>query len=191
MMDETICRKVSVPWRHMPRMAEYSDPVQVNSACLICDRIPISRGRSAREWFDDGYEAHLRGEEARAMRLYRYALEVDGAFVPARYNLGCLLTRQGNLADAEVRFSEVVETDPLHYKSHLMLGNIKVEQQQLLAAEEHLERCVDIAPDYADAYRSLAEVYDGLGCRRLAMQMRRRYQVLVGAVSSGLIQAAQ
>ena len=67
------------------------------------------------------------------------------------YNQGVELFNGGRIGDAEKLFSEVLEVDPRHARSHYMLGMCFVNSGKNEMAREHLSTFVDLAPDDVDA----------------------------------------
>ena len=70
------------------------------------------------------------GRLARAVRLLRRALALDGSFVEARYLLGLCLRVQGRIEEAQVALERVVELAPSFLPARESLAAIYREQRQ-------------------------------------------------------------
>lgn len=67
------------------------------------------------------------------------------------YNQGVELFNGGRIGDAERPFSEVLDVDSQHARSHYMLGMCFVNSGKNEMAQEHLSTFVELAPDDDDA----------------------------------------
>jgi protein O-mannosyl-transferase len=87
--------------------------------------------------------------------LFRHALAVTRNNFIAHINLGAVLANQGNLAEALPHYEAALQIRPsaeLHYK----LGIALLSSNQPRLAQQHLEKAVELKPDFADAYFELA-----------------------------------
>ncbi len=89
------------------------------------------------------------GDKANAEHEYRLAIELDRAFLPARFNLANLLNEMGRDPEAEKilrdGIREVPDEGELHYSLGLLLG----EMRNIEAAAESLGRAAELMPDRA------------------------------------------
>jgi len=87
--------------------------------------------------------------------LFRHALAVTRDNYIAHINLGAVLANQGKLAEALPHYEAALQIRPsaeLHYK----LGIALLSTHQPRLAQQHLEKAVELKPDFAEAYFELA-----------------------------------
>jgi len=77
---------------------------------------------NAKEAFDAGGQAHLRGDYAGAERLYRLAAELDPRHVDCRLNLGILLRATGNPEQARTALEQGLALAPERADLNWALG---------------------------------------------------------------------
>lgn len=87
-----------------------------------------------------------RGEFADAEREYVLALELDPAFLPARFNLGQLLHRLKRSAEAERVFRAGIELVPDEGELHHSLGLLLAELRRPDEAAAALARAAELLP---------------------------------------------
>lgn len=104
-------------------------------------------------WASESYR-HLVSVDLRRRLLaaadsYRKAIEYDAAYAGAYLRLGRIQLFLGNLTDAQARFerARVLAVEPAHqYLSHLMLGGVLLEKNDLDGARASYERALAIVP---------------------------------------------
>lgn len=92
---------------------------------------------------------------ANSETLFRRALAVTSNNYIAHINLGATLANQGKLDEALPEYEAALEIRPsaeLHYK----LGTALLAAHQPKPAQTHLEKAVELKPDFAEAYFELA-----------------------------------
>ncbi len=70
------------------------------------------------------YSDHLRQEEKAKQNLMK-ALNINGAYVPAIYNLANLYEEEGNKQQASKLFQKVIDLQPTHYQALARLADVK------------------------------------------------------------------
>jgi tetratricopeptide (TPR) repeat protein len=89
------------------------------------------------------------GVKDAAKEAYRAAIEVDGSYEEAYFNLGVLEQKDGNDADAERLFRRAIQLDPGRAGAHARLGVLLHNRGRHLEAESEFRRCIELDPyDY-------------------------------------------
>ena len=98
-----------------------------------------------------------------AMLLYREAARVDPQFPSARYNLGRLLLKQGQVEPGMAEVQEALRLYPEFAEAHEVLGLAYTEQGRLDKAVAHLQQALTFHPDLATARNHLGRLYRAQG----------------------------
>jgi Flp pilus assembly protein TadD len=91
-----------------------------------------------------------------AQQSFRKAIEVDAAFVPARFNLANSLLLTNQLARARQETEAILRHHPDHADALLLRAIICHREGQTQAALDHLRRAGRAAPDHPVVYSALA-----------------------------------
>ncbi len=103
--------------------------------------------------------------------LLREALQIDPAYGDAANGLAASLWRQGEKLEAEKLLRELLADDPRHSSARLALGFVRLFGfQDPAGAEEAFREAIRVDPEFADAYKGLGIVLDGLERRDEAIQ---------------------
>ncbi len=104
------------------------------------------------------------GELEDARQALQRALELDPEHPRARYNLANLLARQEAREAAIAHYRHLLQHHPEHPRAHNNLGALLLRDPATRdEAEPHLQRAVALAPDYAEAWSNLGELYASRG----------------------------
>lgn len=109
------------------------------------------------------------GDEGEALRLYVYAIQLQGDYLEpyrnilrlrpdatdVRWNFACALHRRGSIAEAMVQYEQVVSSCPENAVAFNNLGCAQREVGRFDEAVVNLQRAVALQPDYAEAYNNL------------------------------------
>ena len=95
--------------------------------------------------------------------LYRATLQENPGCWMAHYNLGIVLSQQGEADQAIDHYRRAVALRPDYAEAHYNLGRLLVEQGQLNDAIAHYERATAINPADADAQNNLGVTLFGIG----------------------------
>jgi tetratricopeptide (TPR) repeat protein len=111
------------------------------------------------------YEALNRPDEAIAQYRQAVRLNRDSASKSPwpPMNLGILLRRRGELAEAESLLREAVNLDDRLAAAHYQLGVLLEQQDQLPGAQSEIERAAALDPTFADPFYALARIYKRRG----------------------------
>lgn len=82
-------------------------------------------------------------------------VEIDPNNAEAQFNLGYMLIKQKNFAEAANVFKKVIEIDPNMEYAYLQLGFCYSQLKQYQNAVEVYERLVEIVPENADAWSGI------------------------------------
>ena len=108
-----------------------------------------------------------------AVLLYREAARVDPQFPSARYNLGRLLLKQGQMEQGMAEVQEALRLYPEFAEAHEVLGLAYTEQGRLHEAVVHLQQALVFQPDLATARNHLGRLYRAQGRLDEAVQTFR------------------
>jgi tetratricopeptide (TPR) repeat protein len=95
--------------------------------------------------------------------LYRATLQENPGCWMAHYNLGVVLSEQGEADQAIDHYRRAVDLRPDYAKAHYNLGRLLVEHGQLADAIAHCEKAAALNPADADAQNNLGVTLFGIG----------------------------
>ncbi|MDA0841829.1 MAG: tetratricopeptide repeat protein, partial [Planctomycetota bacterium] len=88
----------------------------------------------------------------KAVEAYELSLNIDELFVPSRFNLATLYSRQNKSREAEVLLREIVRLRRDIGQGHYSLGLLIAENpERLEEATEHLAQAADLMPRHPRA----------------------------------------
>ncbi|MFZ1946686.1 MAG: tetratricopeptide repeat protein [bacterium] len=89
-----------------------------------------------------------RGDQVLALESYRRALDLDDSIVPARVNLGILLSRRGEFDQGGAELAEAVRRDSTYDKALYNLGLVYTEWGKNDSALVMFDRALAVNPSY-------------------------------------------
>jgi tetratricopeptide (TPR) repeat protein len=117
------------------------------------------------------------GEDAPEVRRRRKMLQERVFQHPddpvARFDLGDLLTKAGDLEGARRAFEEVLALQPDHVRAMNKLGRIHMHQKRPIRALKMHQRAIQVAPDYVPSYLYAGDACMALGRLKEAMAYYR------------------
>jgi protein O-GlcNAc transferase len=117
---------------------------------------PASRQvRPARTVKEQGDEHLKAGRYGDAERCYRQVMESDAQYPPALINLGFVLREQGRIHEAREVLERAVRIAAEDADSHYLLGSILETTGPRDAEVSHLQKAIDLRPDFELARRQL------------------------------------
>ena len=136
--------------------------------------------RTPQAWNHLGLAYQGNGQLEEAARAYRTALSLDHRLAEARYNLGCLLLEQNNLAPALDELTSYTLVHPEVVDGWLRLGSAYLKARR----PDYAERCFKAAIDLRARH---PEALNGLG---MVQFQRRRWQEAANYFNAALAQDA-
>lgn len=146
---------------------EKKDDLGVAMAALARAHLDLEEYSDAAEWAQKAIDAETEpdamnqvlysaysalGDEARAEQALSKLKEADPEKASLNmFNEAADLYNAGSVAEAQVAFSKILDTNPDHAKSHYMLGLCYVNTGENDKAKEHFSRFLELAPDDPDA----------------------------------------
>lgn len=135
------------------------EPDEAGAAVHSIHRAPAAE---ASTWFHAGCELE---EEApdQAEQAYRRALALDGRYLEAYLNLGCMLCDAGHFGEAVALYrcglAHLPDEPLMHFNLAVALEDDGL-QGEALASYAH---CIELAPEFADAHFNAARLYESVG----------------------------
>lgn len=117
---------------------------------------PDANWESADKYFKQGNTAYNGGNHESAIAAYRRAIELDSGYLPARFNLGIVLSNLERWDDARTELEYVLKQEAGHVEALNSLGFIASRQGDVETARECFERALEIRPSFAQARQNLA-----------------------------------
>lgn len=132
------------------------------------DRDPL---KQAAALFEEGQNAHQRGELEKAVELYGDALKRDPSLWQAEFQRGAVYFSLNRLADAKASMLRVIEqlsgfgdapdTRQVSSRAQILLGEIALAGNNPVEAEKSFRRALELNPQAARAHTGLAEILLG------------------------------
>jgi Flp pilus assembly protein TadD len=101
-------------------------------------------------------EAMGKGDSAVAAQLYRDAIAALPDYALLRYKLSVALDRTGDIEGEREALEKAVAIDPRMAIAHRQLGYLASNSGDFATAEMHFRKAVEAAPQFTDAWISLA-----------------------------------
>ncbi|GAB7541943.1 tetratricopeptide repeat protein [Cupriavidus sp. 8B] len=131
----------------------------------------------AKDWFLVG--AELESERpTEAEEAYRRAVDAEPMFLDPYLNLGCMLCGAGRCDDAVQLYRFGITHLPNEPLLHFNLAVALEDQARPHEALTSYERCIQLAPDFADAHYNAASIYETLGNAMRAIRHFNTYRRL-------------
>ncbi|HEY4077195.1 MAG TPA: tetratricopeptide repeat protein [Rhizomicrobium sp.] len=124
----------------------------------------------------DGIRSHQQHELAKAVNLYRKALDLHPNFPEAQVNLGSALLTLGQPDDAIAQFSNAIALKPDFAAAHYNLGNALASSGR--DPIEAYRAAIAFRPDYAEAHYNLGLALELAGRAEEAEQAYRSARVI-------------
>lgn len=166
----------------MPRVAPVEVANEDNAPGeTIVDTTEANGGTTAYRCFVEACAAEDRGDSQTAEHLFRQALELEPNMAAALTNLGNLVYRGGEFAEARSLYERALEHDPSQPEARYNLANVLEDMGEVELAIGELRRVCVTAPEFADAHYNLGIMLAAVGGAAQARTHLERYLELDGA----------
>lgn len=145
--------------------------------------LPMVRKTVARTFFGAGQVHQVHGQSGKAAAFFRKAATLDADSPTYRAALEAHYVRGKALADGVRAFKELVAEQPGNSLNHFFLGRLLGRLQQFEAAERAYLKTQELAPEWPEGYRALAELY--LRAERKPAEARALARKVAGWEPSG------
>ena len=108
--------------------------------------------------FNQGQDAHEKGDLAKAIALYEEAIKIAPEFPEAEYQRGTALQALRKDAEAEKAFRRALELRENWNLPLLNLGEVLVKNNKFAEAESVLSKVISLDPNNSQAYLALTEL---------------------------------
>ena len=132
---------------------------------------PINLYEQARAFMEDG-------EPRQAISLLEKAVAVDKTFSRAVHALGKAYASAGDYQRARRAFRHLTKIDSDDPEAFVMHAAAAVRCDRLDEARHALKSAIKLDPEYKQAYRYAAQLYERMGDAETARKFRARYQKL-------------
>ncbi len=129
-----------------------------------------------------------RGNLTAAEQSYRTALQLDPAFLPARFNLANLYNQMGRNPEAERVLRDALQDAPEEGELHYSLGLLLAEEQRLEEAAEALRQASALLPKRVRVHYNYGLTLQHLG-RRAEAESALRTAHQIEPNDAGVLQA--
>lgn len=163
------------------------------------------KSESAESLKNQGNVALQGGRLEEAEALYRGAIEVDAAYMPAHYNLGNVLRTTARLPDALAAYERAAELAPDDYEIHVNRGVTLNAMSRYAEAVAAFDTAVALAPnaiepplnkgvalDRSGRHEEAIQVWSGMLARNPTCSIARYYRamayLLLGQTKQGFLE---
>lgn len=138
-------------------------------------------GENAEAYYDDGLTASMRGEVARAVGLFRKAIELDSTQVAAYHQLGKCYARLGQYDSARKVLEQVVSKRPGQHAAAIDYALVLIQLDQTPAARTVFQRILAAEPGNWRATLGMAQCAFAEGDWAAAVAEAQAAQTLGGS----------
>lgn len=109
------------------------------------------------------------GDIAKAISLYKSAIEADNSFIEAYQKLGTIYYLQNSYEEAITLLNSLLIISPTNFDAHFILGNIHSKSGKYTKALYHYEQALITNPNDAKLYQNMASAYVNVDNTQLAL----------------------
>jgi tetratricopeptide (TPR) repeat protein len=156
-------------------------PVDVRSKATLLPELPppdVKRGNlTAFEQAVTAMQAErFRDAEILLLEITADQPELAGPWI----NLGQVYIELGQQEEARMAFQQAIRANPRNCDAYNELGVLSRRYGDFVSAEEHYRTCIELVPEFKDAYLNLGILYElYLGKLPEALEYYRTYQSLL------------
>jgi len=160
---------------------EASQPTSPVAPLRNASRPNVEALQRAEACFEEGCRLDRdSASQAKAIRVYREALELHAEFADCHCNLGAVHYNRGERKKARECFVRCLEIEDGHIEANLNLANLLEEDGRDEDALRHYRIAMESDPMYPDLHINLALLYEKLGSPMEARRHWRSYLRLDG-----------
>lgn len=131
-----------------------------------CNRDPNVKKQ---KYLESGKQYLEQGKVKEATLQFATALQIDGRFTEAHYQMSRAYTAMGRFNDTYRELNVVVNQDPRHLRARVDLANLLLAGRQYDRAEESAKLALQIKPDDIEAHQVMANILMATGKSDQAM----------------------
>jgi tetratricopeptide (TPR) repeat protein len=159
--------------------------------------LPQVRTTVARTFFGAGQIYRVHEQAAKAAELFFRSASLDEENVVYRATLEAHYVQRKELADGVAAFGRLVTEQPGNYLNYFYLGRLHTRLEHFEAAERAYQKVQELASQWAEGYRALADLYlranrkvpEARGLARRAVELEpsaaHYYMLAVACVKNG------
>ena len=167
------------PARHLEREGPDVPPESAMQSIFAPGEVTTrSRGMDPMKLFEQARTAIDEGEPAQAIPLLEKAIKLDKNFAKAVHALGRAYASTGDYQRARRAFRHLTTLDKDDPEAHVLYAAAAVRCERYDDAKGALKAAIQLDPEYQQAYRYAAQLYEKLGDDEKARVFRARYQAL-------------
>ncbi|MBI2949457.1 MAG: tetratricopeptide repeat protein [Verrucomicrobia bacterium] len=121
--------------------------------------LPMVRETVARTIFGAAQIHRVHGQAAKAADLFRRSAVLDAENPMYRAALEAFYVQRKDLAEGVKVFDQLAAEQPRNSLNHFFLGRLQGQLEQIEAAERSYRKVQELAPEWPEGYRALAELY--------------------------------
>ena len=106
--------------------------------------------QNAAQAFEEGQNAHERGDLNTAIKLYTTAITADPSLYPAHYQRAVALLVLGRDNDAAADLRRAIELEPRFARAHRALGKLLLDRGETEEGKRELSRAIELEPKITD-----------------------------------------
>ncbi len=150
---------------------------ELSSALNLFLSIPEEQ-RSAQNWLLMGNILQDQGKFDEAVFMYNKAIQVDGEYYKAYFNLGNIYLQDGKPNMAIEQYKKVIKLKPDYAYGHYNLACAYIKLGKYSKAKYELFNAIDLKNNVADFHYNLAYVYKKLNKEKTAKAYLEHYNKL-------------
>lgn len=179
-LGQHVAQTLALP-RVAPKPANDADAGDGAPRAITDPPTEANGGTTAYRYFVEACAAVDRDDATTAEHLFRQALDLEPHMAAALTNLGNLIYRQGELAEARVLYERALDHDPAQPEARYNLANVLEDLGEDELAIAELRRVTLAHPEFADAHYNLGLMLAHKGGLAQARQHLERYVELDAA----------
>jgi tetratricopeptide (TPR) repeat protein len=168
----TLALTLPLGYRTLERNADYQ------SRLGMWQDVLRQRPENSRAWSNAGCELLDKGENAKALAYFNWALALDPQFMDAFRNRGLVFFKNGDYGHAAADYTKALELDPKNAKTYFDRGSARKEKGDVDGAIADFTAALEINPNYSEACNNRGATFYSKGdCQKAAADFSRALQI--------------